>query len=112
MITVSGIDMMDGTEIFDIKPYIPYADMRPEATGSFAEEMKGYRLAVQDPKNLLSVFDDEKRETLLKTLALDPRPAYHDDPDRVYGFLYAGFDVRFTVDKGTLTVFEIMKNEF
>ena len=112
VITVSGIDMMDGTEIFDIKPYIPYADMRPDAVGSFAEEMKEYRLKVEDPKNLLSNFDQEKRETLFKTLALDPRPAYHDDPDRVYGFLYSGFDVQFTVDKGTLTVFEIMKNEF
>lgn len=110
VITVSGIDMMDNTQIIDIKPYIPYADMRTDAQGSFAEEMKGYRLSVSDPENLLSVFPEEKRETLKKTLSLDPRPAYHDDPNRVYGFAYAGYDVRFTVDKDCLTVFEIVKN--
>lgn len=109
VLTVSGFDMMDGTEIFDIKPYIPYADMRPDAKGSFAEENKDYRLSVHDPKDLLSIFSDEKRETLLKTLSLDPRPAYHGDPSRVYGFAYAGYDVRFTVDGENLTVFEIVK---
>lgn len=110
ILTVSGIDMMDGTEIFDIKPYIPYADSRPDAVGSFAEDMKGYRLTVEDPKALLCAFPAEKREALLKTLALDPRPAYHDDPGRVYGFAYAGCDVRFTVDQALLTVVEIVKS--
>ncbi len=109
VLTVSGFDMMDGTEIFDIKPYIPYADARPDAKGSFAEENKNYRLSVHDPEGLLSIFSDEKRETLLKTLSLDPRPAYHGDPSRVYGFAYAGYDVRFTVDGENLTVFEIVK---
>lgn len=109
VLTVSGFDMMDGTEIFDIKPYIPYADMRPDATGSFAEENKGYRLTVEDPENLLSVFPQDKRLSLVKTLALDPRPAYHDDPNRVYGFAYAGCDVRFTVNGTILTVVKIVK---
>lgn len=109
VLTVSGFDMMDGTEIFDIKPYIPYADMRPDATGSFAEENKDYRLSVQDPNDLLAVFSEEKRGTLLQTLSLDPRPAYHGDPNRVYGFAYAGYDVRFTVDGTRLTVTEIVK---
>lgn len=108
VLTVSGFDMMDGTEIFDIKPYIPYADMRPDAKGSFAEENKDYRLSVHDPKCLLSVFPEEKRKTLIQTLSLDPRPAYHGDPGRVYGFAYAGYDVRFTVDGDQLTVFEIV----
>ncbi|MBQ1255723.1 MAG: tRNA (N6-threonylcarbamoyladenosine(37)-N6)-methyltransferase TrmO [Clostridia bacterium] len=109
VLTVSGFDMMDGTEIFDIKPYIPYADMRPDATGSFAEENKGYRLTVEDPENLLSVFPQDKRLSLVKTLALDPRPAYHDDPNRVYGFAYAGCDVRFTVNGTILTVVKIVR---
>ena len=109
VLTVSGFDMMDGTEIFDIKPYIPYADMRPDATGSFAEENKGYRLTVEDPENLLSVFPQDKRLSLVKTLALDPRPAYHDDPNRVYGFAYAGCDVRFTVNGTILTVIKIVR---
>ncbi len=108
-LTVSGFDMMDGTEIFDIKPYIPYADLRPDATGSFAEEKKDYKLSVDDPKNLLSAFSEEKRETLIQTLSLDPRPAYHGDPSRVYGFAYAGYDVRFMVDGTCLTVTEIVK---
>ena len=106
---VKGADILDGSAIFDIKPYIPYCDSKPDAKGSFAEENKDYRLSIHDPKDLLSIFSDEKRETLLKTLSLDPRPAYHGDPSRVYGFAYAGYDVRFTVDGGNLTVFEIVK---
>lgn len=109
VLTVSGFDMMDGTEIIDIKPYIPYADMRPDATGSFAEENKDYRLSVHDPEELLSLFPEDKQKALVKTLSLDPRPAYHDDANRVYGFAYAGYDVRFTVDKEKLTIFEIVK---
>ena len=109
VLTVSGFDMMDGTEIFDIKPYIPYADIRTSATGSFAEEKKDYRLSVNDPKGILLVFPEEKREALKKTLSLDPRPAYQNDPERVYGFAYAGYDVRFTVEGTCITVFEAVK---
>ena len=106
---ISGADMMDGTEIYDIKPYIPYADVRPDAVGSFAEEHKDDRLEVSADETLLSVIPEDKREALLNALSLDPRPAYQNDPERIYGFLYAGFDVRFRVKENRLTVSEIVK---
>jgi len=106
---ISGADMMDNTEIYDIKPYIPYADIRPDAEGSFAEEHKNDRLNVIADENILSAVPEDKHPALLKALSLDPRPAYQNDSDRVYGFLYAGWDVRFTVENGTLTVKEIVK---
>ena len=106
---VSGFDMMDGTEIYDIKPYIPYADARTDAQGSFAEENKDYRLRAQDPMNLLSIFDEDQQKTLMSALSGDPRPAYHRDPNRIYGFEYAGFDVRFRVENDVLTVVEVKK---
>lgn len=106
---VSGFDMMNGTEIFDIKPYIPYADAREDALGSFAEEQKGYRLTVEDPESLLSIFDEERQKTLLSALSGDPRPAYHQDPNRIYGFEYAAFDIRFRVKGEVLTVVEVKK---
>ena len=104
---VSGADMMDGTPIYDIKPYLPYADSRPDARGGFGERMKDYRLRVVADEALLCPIPSEKRPALLAALEGDPRPAYQHDPSRVYGFLYAGFDVRFTVDEDTLTVVEI-----
>lgn len=106
---VSGADMMDGTPIYDIKPYLPYADSRPDASGGFGERMKSYRLRVTAEEALLRPIPPEKRPALLAALEGDPRPAYQHDPTRVYGFLYAGFDVRFTVDGDALTVVEIRK---
>ena len=106
---VSGADMMDGTPIYDIKPYLPYADSRPDASGGFGERMKSYRLRVTAEEALLRPIPPEKRPALLAALEGDPRPAYQHDPTRVYGFLYAGFDVRFTVDGDVLTVVEIRK---
>lgn len=106
---VSGADMMDGTPIYDIKPYLPYADSRPDASGGFGERMKSYRLRVTAEEALLRPIPPEKRPALLAALEGDPRPAYQHDPTRVYGFLYAGFDVRFTVDEDVLTVVEIRK---
>lgn len=106
---VSGADMMDGTPIYDIKPYLPYADSRPDASGGFGERMKSYRLRVTAEEALLRPIPPEKRPALLAALEGDPRPAYQHDPTRVYGFLYAGFDVRFTVDRDVLTVVEIRK---
>lgn len=106
---VSGIDMMDGTPIFDVKPYIPYADCRPDASGSFAEANKNYCLRVHAPEEIIAPVPPDKRGALLSALKGDPRPAYQNDPDRIYGFLYAGFNVRFRVDGDTLTVLELTR---
>ncbi len=106
---VSGVDMMDGTPIYDIKPYLPYADSRQDASGGFGEQMKDYRLRVIAEEALLCPIPPEKRPALLAALEGDPRPAYQHDPSRVYGFLYAGFDVRFTVNGDVLTVVEIRR---
>ena len=108
---VSGADMMDGTPIYDIKPYLPYADSRQDASGGFGERMKDYRLRVIADEALLRPIPPEKRPALIAALEGDPRPAYQHDPTRVYGFLYAGFDVRFTVEGDTLTVVEILRQK-
>ena len=101
---VAGADLMDGTPIFDIKPYLPFVDSHPEATGGFADRAKGYALAVRDPDGLLDSLPDEQRDALRGVLAHDPRPSYQDDPARVYGMAFAGYEVRFTVADGALTV--------
>ncbi len=105
---VSGADLMDGTEIVDIKPYVPYADCHLDAVGGFSKDGTE-RLNVDAPDEILSLFPENKRAALIKVLELDPRPQYQNDPDRLYGFGFAGFDVRFTVDSGTLFVKEIKK---
>ena len=104
---VSGVDMKNDTEILDIKPYIPYTDCREDAIGGFADPLRDYHLDVSFPDNLLSKIPPEKREALLAVLADDPRPSYQDDPDRLYGVSFAGFDIRFTVSDTTLTVREV-----
>ena len=109
VLIVSGADMMDGTPVYDIKPYLPYVDSIPEAVGGFTEEKAAYRLVVDFPQELLRQIPESQREALLGVLAQDPRPAYQNDENRVYGFAYGGFDVRFTVRGGTLTVVEIVK---
>ena len=107
VLTVSGVDMKSGTVIYDIKPYIPYADRVEGASGSFAEEHKGDRLNVVFPEKLKKLIPESKLPALTEALSEDPRPAYQDDENRVYGFSYAGKDVRFTVKGDTLTVIEI-----
>lgn len=104
---VSGVDLMDGTPIYDIKPYLPYADSIPMARDGFAGERERAQLKVEIPQALLERIPQEKREGLIGALKSDPRPAYLDEPLRVFGFYYAGFDVRFTVADGTLTVVEV-----
>ena len=101
---ISGIDVTDGTPVYDIKPYLPHLEAVPQARGGFALEHAADRLRVVFPEPLLGKIPPEKREALLEVLSLDPRPAYQDDPDRVYGFGFAGTDVRFTVSGETLTV--------
>lgn len=104
---VMGADLVDGTPILDIKPYIPYADSHPDALGGFAAVPAGETLAVDIPSELLEQVPPDRREALRGVLAQDPRPHYQTDPDRVYGFPFAGLEVRFTVDGARLTVREI-----
>lgn len=111
VLVVSGADLMDGTPIYDIKPYLPYADCRPEATGGFASGQWQRLLTVNCPDELLSPVPAEQRQTVLDLLAQDPRPSYQQDPERVYGMTYAGFNVRFSVDGDQLTVLEIAPSD-
>lgn len=109
VLLVSGADMMDGTPVFDVKPYIPYADCLPEATGGFTQRTEKRQVSVAIPENLLALIPAEKREALRGILAQDPRPAYQDDPERIYGFGYADLEIRFRVQTGVLTVIDVTK---
>lgn len=105
---VRGADLMDGTPIYDIKPYIRYADSRPHAVCGYVEELKERSLKVVLPHDVAEkVSDKTKLPALLQTLGLDPRPSYHDDPGRVYGLSFAGMNVRFSVSDGVLAVHDI-----
>jgi len=111
VLVVSGADLMDGTPIYDVKPYLPYADCHPEATGGFAHEVKDYALEVIIPDDLLAKVPEDKREALRGVLAQDPRPGYQRDPERTYGFEFAALEVRFRVAEGVLTVTDIIHLE-
>ena len=102
---VGGADLMDGTPIFDIKPYLAYTDSHPEALGGFALTTDAVR--VDCPQILLEKLPAERRQTLLNVLAQDPRPGYQHEAGRVYGFPFAGFEVKFTVEGDLLTVLQI-----
>ena len=106
---VAGADLIDGTPIFDIKPYLPYADCHPDATDAFAETRRDKPLQVIFPDEWLFMIPGDRRKALFEVLALDTRPGYQHAPERRYGFNYAGFDVRFTIDGDTLTVVEVVK---
>ena len=108
VLTVAGADLLDGTPIYDIKPYLPYADCKPDAVGGFASQPKGADLEVECPPELLEAVPEDKRAALLAVLAQDPRPQYQDDPDRVYGMAFAGTEVKFRVAGGRLRVTEIL----
>ncbi len=101
---VGGADLMDGTPIFDIKPYIPYGDCHTDATGGFTDRTGDFLLKVDFPPALLEVLPPDKREAAAAVLSHDPRPSYQRKPGRVYGLTFAGFDIRFTVEEETLTV--------
>ncbi|MBQ4055353.1 MAG: tRNA (N6-threonylcarbamoyladenosine(37)-N6)-methyltransferase TrmO [Clostridia bacterium] len=109
VLIVSGADIMDGTPIYDIKPYIPYADSRPDAIGSFADDHAADSLEVDISKELLNRVAFGKRDTLIGVLSQDPRPAYQDDPERIYGFDYAGYEVKFKVKNSILSVVDILE---
>ncbi len=107
VIYVSGADMMDGTPIFDIKPYLPYTDSRQDATGGFTDNLNERKLEVIFPKELASEFEKEKLNELLAALSSDPRPSYIEDAGRIYGFTFCNREVRFKVEKGRVTVIEV-----
>lgn len=109
VIHVAGADLMDGTPIFDIKPYIPYADSQPDALGGFTDHADDFLLQVDFPAQLLEKLPQSKQEAALAVLSHDPRPSYQKDPERVYGLPFAGFDIRFRVQDKTLTVLEVIK---
>lgn len=106
---VSGVDMVDKTPIYDIKPYLPSADIAPDAEGGFAEQIGDYKLQVECDSSLLLHLPEDKREILLEILAEDPRPAYIDDSERTYGFPFADCEIKFTVNGKILTVTSVEK---
>lgn len=107
VIHVLGADLMDGTPIYDIKPYVTYADCHPDARSGFVDERRWQELAVAFPLHLQALIKPESLEALTRVLALDPRPQYQDNPAKVYGMPFEGYDIRFTVADGTLTVVDI-----
>ena len=108
VIHVSGADLMDGTPIFDIKPYIPYGDCHPDATGGFTDTADSYLLEVDFPKELLCKLPEDKQLAAIGVLSHDPRPSYQKDSERIYGISFAGFDIRFQVKEDRLTVIEVI----
>ena len=104
---VSGADLLDGTPVFDIKPYLPFTDCIQNATGGYAEQGETHRLNVECASSLLEKLPKEKQKGLMECLADDPRPAYKNEPNRVYGMCFSNFQIRFTVNNETLTVIEI-----
>ena len=109
VIHVGGADLMDGTPIFDIKPYVPYADCHPEAAGGFTDTAGEYLLQVAFPEDLLAILPADKRQAAISVLSHDPRPSYQRNPDRVYGLTFAGYDIRFCVKENILTVTAVEK---
>ncbi len=107
-LVVAGADLMDGTPIYDIKPYIPYADCQPEALGGFTTNASDYLLEVDFPDIELSKLPEDKRLTALDLLSHDPRPSYQKDPGRIYGMSFAGKNIRFRVEENTLIVLEVV----
>ena len=111
VLKISGADLMDGTPIYDIKPYLPYTDCHPEATGGFAEPLREYALDAVIPEDMLNKIPEKKRAALIEILKNDPRPGYQRDPERVYKMSFAGFTVSFTVASDILTVKNVVELE-
>ncbi len=106
---ILGADLVDGTPILDIKPYIPYADCKPEATGGFTERVTSQNLQVDIPQELEKKIPMHQRQLVRELLAQDPRPSYQEEPARIYGMAYGGMDIKFTVKEGWVTVTEVDK---
>jgi len=111
VLVVSGADLLDGTPIYDVKPYLPFADSHPDAVGGYADSFVNHRLKVSDPDGLLSVLSPQLRQTAADCIAEDPRPSYQDDPSRVYSMRLSFWDVRFTVEEGTARIFAVDRTE-
>ena len=107
---VSGADMLDKTPIFDIKPYLPYADCHPEAVGGFTEEICAKRLVVKFCDSVINNIPQKTLDDIADVLSADPRPSYQNDPERIYGMLYDSFNIKFKVNQNVLTVCEINRN--
>lgn len=110
-LVVSGADILDGTPVYDIKPYLPYTDSHPEATGGWTDSLDVPELSVRFSDDIAAkletIFSSTQIEALKEILAQDPRPGYQDEPNRRYGMLYGGYDVRFTISGDTLTICEV-----
>ncbi len=109
VLRIAGADLMDGTPVFDIKPYVPLADCRPEAAGGFSDRFRSYHLQVQMGEQWKQKIPSEKLEAVLGVLGQDPRPSYQKDPDRIYGMEFAGLEIKFRVDGQVLTVCRVEK---
>ena len=107
VLKVSGADLVNGTPIYDIKPYLPYADCKTDATGGFTDRTEKRRVEVEIPEELVGKMDEERLQALKAVLREDPRPAYQEDPERVYAFEFGGKHVEFRVENGVLTVLRI-----
>lgn len=110
VINILGADLMDGTPIYDIKPYLPHSDCIPDAVGGFSDDVKNYSLKVEIPAEIKENFDGQFIETVTEILKGDPRPSYHRDPERTYGFPYGGYEIRFKVENNILKVVEIIND--
>ena len=104
---IAGADLMNGTPIYDIKPYLPYADSHSDAKGGFTDHIKDYRLQVEFPEELIAKVPEEQREALTEVLANDPRPRYQNRPEKIYGLAYGTNDIHFRVKDNILTVCEV-----
>lgn len=107
-LVVSGADLLNGTPVLDIKPYLPFTDCIPEATSGYAAAQKDYKLQVRFPQDLLARLPNDKRAGLQECLADDPRPSYQDNPLRVYGMAFGGFEIKFRVEDDVLTVLDVI----
>ena len=104
---VTGADITDGTPIFDIKPYLPFADSKPDAPAGFSDAVREYRLEVVFPEKITARIDEETLRSLESVLSHDPRPSYQDDAERVYGMDYCGYSIKFRVSENRLYVIDI-----
>lgn len=111
VITVSGVDMMDGSPIYDIKPYMPYSDSIPDARGGTGNGRKDLHIDVDFPENLLNILPEEKKSAAVHLLEEDPRAAYNKSPGSVFGLRFSGFDIRFVAQEGRLSVIDVIKDD-